>query len=515
MISPSEVTTFASDLGVPVAGLQKISELRLASGDYGVWQSVAVLILTLLFPNKTFLPNTTGYNASMNINWSTRAWLPPQVIFTPTSAEDVAKSVKIINYFSVPFAVRSGGHTPFPGSASISGGILVSLQNMTSLELSESKDLVSVGPGNRWINVYNFLEPYNIAVVGGRVPSIGVGGLTTGGGNSYFSTSHGMACDNVASFEVVIADGRIVTASPAENKDLFWALKGGSNNFGIVTRFDLFAIPIPNGKVWGGNLVFLPQQFNNVTDAIAEYQMNGQVTDPGAAIIPNLFYMGVGNVNIFTVTVFHASGQKPASLDPIFKVGPVSDTSSQRTLAEMAEEAGGGDAAIRVVHLRTDFRTLSIGVSSEFYHEIVALFQQTFTTNTNITSIAGYLMTLTFQPIAASTVAQGKARGGNAMGVSEKAQMWLCLTSFWALPSDDQVMLPLTISFLKQVEDLARAKGLFEPYLFLNDAAIDQKVIASYGDAQVEGLAEVSKKYDPKGVFQKLAKGGFKLPEIS
>ena len=185
----------------------------------------------------------------------------------PTSAQVIAKSIKIINFFSVPFPVRSGGLTPFPGSASTSDKILISLQNLTTLALSESKDLVSVGPGNRGVNVYKFLEPYNLAVVGGRVPSIGVGGLTTGAGNSYFSTGHGMACDKVASFEVVTADGSIVTASATENKDLFWALKGGSNNFGIVTQFDLFAIPIPKGKVWGGNTFFLSQQTNNVTDA--------------------------------------------------------------------------------------------------------------------------------------------------------------------------------------------------------------------------------------------------------
>ena len=280
-----------------------------------------------------------------NRNRSLRAQLPAQAIFVPTSAQDIAKSIKIINFFSVPFAVRSGGHTPFPGSASTSDGILISLQNLTTLTLSESKDLLSVGPGNRWINVYRFLEPYNLAVVGGRVPSVGVGGLTTGAGNSYFSTGHGMACDNVASFEVVTADGSIVTASATQNTDLFWALKGGSNNFGIVTRFDLFTIPIPNGKVWGGNTIFLPQQINNVTDAIAEYQTDGQLTDPDAAVIPSLSYVPQLNSTIFMVTVFHASGQKPASLDPFFRAGPVSDSSKQRTLPEMAIEAVGGDEA--------------------------------------------------------------------------------------------------------------------------------------------------------------------------
>ena len=126
---------------------------------------------------------------------------------------------------------------------------------------------------------------------------------------------------------------------------MFWALKGGSNNFGIVTRFDLFAIPIPNWKVWGGNTFFLSQQTNNITDAIAEYQTNGQLADPDAAVIPSLSYVPQLNSTGFMVTVFHASGQKSASLDPIFRAGPVSDSSKQRTLPEMAIEAGGGDDA--------------------------------------------------------------------------------------------------------------------------------------------------------------------------
>jgi len=132
--------------------------------------------------------------------------------------------------------------------------------------------------------------------------------------------------------------------------------------------------------------------------------------------------------------------------------------------------------------------------------------------NTTISSIPGLCVTFTFQPIAASTVAHGKACGGNALGVTENAQTWLCLTNTWVLPSGNQGTLPLSISFMKWVEDLVKAKGLFEPYLFLNDTGIDQKVIASYGDAQVKELVKVSKKYDPKGVFQKLAKGGSKLP---
>jgi len=79
MITPSDVTAFASDLGVPAAGLQKISELRATSGGMGVWRGIAVLILTLLFPNKTLLPDMAGDNASMSINWSARS-LPVPIV---------------------------------------------------------------------------------------------------------------------------------------------------------------------------------------------------------------------------------------------------------------------------------------------------------------------------------------------------------------------------------------------------------------------------------------------------
>jgi len=159
-----------------------------------------------------------------------------------------------------------------------------------------------------------------------------------------------------------------------------------------------------------------------------------------------------------------------------------------------------------------EFQTLSIGVASDFYHDITALFQKTYVINTTIFSIPRFYITFSFQSIAASTVAHGKARGRNTLGVAEKAQRWLCLTNTGAPPSGDQVTLPLSISFMKRVVDMAKAKGRFELYLFLNDAGIDQKVIATYGDAQVKELVKVSKKYDSKGVFQKLTKGGFTLP---
>ncbi|TLD13120.1 uncharacterized protein PgNI_02687 [Pyricularia grisea] len=107
------------------------------------------------------------------------------------------------------------------------------------------KTLTSIQPGADWSSVYEELSKLNLMVFGGRVYIVGVGGLLLSGGNSLYSTARGFACDGVANFQVVLANGSIVSASADENADLYRVLKGGSNNFGIVTRFDLNTFKAP------------------------------------------------------------------------------------------------------------------------------------------------------------------------------------------------------------------------------------------------------------------------------
>ena len=125
--------------------------------------------------------------------------------------------------------------------------------------------------------------------------------------------------------------------------------------------------------------------------------------------------------------------------------------------------------------------------------------------------MTGFHASITFQSVAASTVSQGKSRGGNPLGLEEVAQTWLVLTCGWSLETDDSMVLATSAKFLDEVEKLAASKGLSKTFLYLNDAAMDQRPIESYGDENVQKLKKISSQYDPDGVFQKLAKGGFKL----
>lgn len=139
-----------------------------------------------------------------------------------------------------------------PGASNSQGGVTVDLANLNSIDVKAQDSTVSVGPAATWDAVFAKLDPLGLSVAGGRVAGVGVGGLTLGGGLSYFGPRHGWTCDTTTAFEVVLADGSIVEASESQNTDLFRGLRGGSSNFGIVTRIDLKTFE--QGAVWAATI---------------------------------------------------------------------------------------------------------------------------------------------------------------------------------------------------------------------------------------------------------------------
>ncbi len=140
---------------------------------------------------------------------------------------------------------------------------------------AESKT-ASIQPGCRWKPVYETLAEYGVAVTGGRDSDVGAGGFILGGGNSFWSASHGWACDNVVNFEVVLADGSIINANAEDHADLWTALKGGSGNFGIVTRFDMKTIEYanPQNHIFGGSLTYSPESTKEAIAALVDFVDN-------------------------------------------------------------------------------------------------------------------------------------------------------------------------------------------------------------------------------------------------
>ena len=160
----------------------------------------------------------------------------PDVIASCATTDDVVAAVKRAREENLPLAVRGGGHS-IAGLSAIEGGMLIDLAPMNGVEIDAERRIAKVGGGALWKDLDGAAQEHGLAVPGGVVSDTGVAGLTLGGGYGWLRRKHGLSCDSLIEAELVTADGSVVKASADENPDLFWAIRGGGGNFGIVTTF--------------------------------------------------------------------------------------------------------------------------------------------------------------------------------------------------------------------------------------------------------------------------------------
>ncbi len=167
----------------------------------------------------------------------------PRLIARCADVADVLTAVTFGREHDLETAIRSGGHNG-AGLSSVDDGLVIDLSNMTGIRVEPESETVRVEPGCTWGDVDHATHAFGLATVSGVVSTTGVGGLTLGGGHGYLTRKYGLTIDNLVSADVVLADGRLVSASEDENEDLFWALRGGGGNFGVVTSFEFQLHPV-------------------------------------------------------------------------------------------------------------------------------------------------------------------------------------------------------------------------------------------------------------------------------
>jgi FAD/FMN-containing dehydrogenase len=177
----------------------------------------------------------------------------PALIVRCAGVSDVLNAVRIARDHDLLVAVRGGGHN-VAGSAVCDGGMVVDFSSMKGIRINPAARTARVEPGVTWGELNHDLQAFGLGATGGYVSVTGVPGLTLGGGLGWLMRKHGLACDNLLSADVVTADGDLVRASSTENPDLFWGLRGGGGNFGIVTSFEFQVHPV--GVALAGLLVY-------------------------------------------------------------------------------------------------------------------------------------------------------------------------------------------------------------------------------------------------------------------
>ncbi|CAJ2505118.1 Uu.00g125120.m01.CDS01 [Anthostomella pinea] len=485
-------------------------QLGASEDDAACYCALACDTLTGTFgPEQVDVFGEQAYDAGLARFWSVQQAqeTKPRCFFHPLNAQEVSVAVLLSRATQCPFAVRGAGHAAFKGASNSDGGLTIDFINMRHVVPSADRKSVALSPGNTWHDVYTALEKVNLTMVGGRVASVGVGGLILGGGISFFSGQHGWACDNIVNYEVVVASGEILEVNAVTEPDLYWALRAGGGNFGIVTQF--VANSFEQGLMWGGDRAWEMHS----TKAALINAMIGYVEnyDPKAAIIVSFAYAQAYNMWVSVTNLVYSDPQPaeghPAVFDDFFAI----ENAFQNTPRTTSHSDLTNDLEIMSPWgARESYWMVTTHVDKQLASDIIDIFQEEVAPLTNFTD---FVPAMSFQIIS---VAQRKAmlrNGGNAMGIGggDKPLLITNISARWALKSDDTAVLTAYHNFVTRVEEKSRARNLFHPFLYMNYASQWQDPIASYGAENKARLLEVSKKYDPEGVFQKLHPGYFKL----
>ena len=286
----------------------------------------------------TLRPGEDGYETSTRGFFVTSR---PELVIRPRLPDEIADALTDPAHRHLAVSVRSGGHSPLGHPAA--GGMMIDLAHLDHVEILDvERRLVRVGGGATWGRVAAALEPYGWALTAGDTSGVGVGGLTLGGGIGWMVRRYGLAIDNLVGARMVTADGRMVTASEDDHADLFWALRGGGGNFGVVIDFDFIAQRV--ASVHFGTVTY---QLDDPADLLARWRAAMRVAPDELSSTLALPPRMPGAAPSATVLLCYAGGpgsttesEVDAVVEPLLGLGTVTAaTLATRRYSEILEEA--------------------------------------------------------------------------------------------------------------------------------------------------------------------------------
>jgi FAD/FMN-containing dehydrogenase len=247
----------------------------------GPTATVAGPDLGAAFGGETIAPGHPQYEQARHV-FNAMIDRRPHAIARCRTPDDVAAALAYARERELPVAVRGGGHGVV-GYAVCDGGVVVDLEPMKGIEIDASARTVRAEGGVRWGELDRATQALGLATTGGRISTTGITGLTLGSGSGWLERKHGFTADNLLAAEVVTAEGELVRASADENADLFWALRGGGGNFGVVTAFE-YRLHAVGPVVLGGLLLFRPESGRELVRHWRDY-IEAAPDEVGSAVV--------------------------------------------------------------------------------------------------------------------------------------------------------------------------------------------------------------------------------------
>lgn len=220
------------------------------------------------FRGELLRPGDPGYDASRRV-WNATVDRCPALIARCTGTVDVLTALRFSRREGLAVSVRGGGHS-VGGHAVLDGGVMIDLSPMKGIRVDPEARRAWVQPGCLWSEIDRETQQFGLATTGGMVSHTGVSGLTLGGGQGWLARKHGYSCDNLVAADVVTADGEFVVADADRNPDLFWGIRGGGGNFGIVTSFQLRLHEV-GPLVLRGQLFYAPEEALRALEGFREF----------------------------------------------------------------------------------------------------------------------------------------------------------------------------------------------------------------------------------------------------
>jgi len=273
----------------------------------------------------------------------------PACVLRPETTGDVQAAVRFAAGAKPPLSVRGGGHG-FAGFGTNDGGVVIDLSKLADVEIiNKERHLVRIGGGATWGRVAETLAPHGLAISSGDTKSVGVGGLTLSGGIGWKVRKHGLALDNVAAAEVVTASGQVVHASSRNHPELFWAIRGGGGNFGIVTAFEFLAHPTTD--IFFGKIAFPAAHAATVLQGWADYMRTAPEELTSTVVAANPLAGGPdAPVEICVAFDGDKAPLADQAIDPIRRLGPlIDDEIALKPYADTLEDGGAPPPGIQFV----------------------------------------------------------------------------------------------------------------------------------------------------------------------